>query len=273
MRSAEAVRRFWADGYVFPLPALSSAEAAETLGRLEAFSRRHGEASPRELVHRHLRFKPHLLVTWLDALVRRPTILDAVEALIGPDVLVWASAVFPKAPRDPSFVSWHQDSVTYGLEGDLLVTAWVALTDSGPDNAGMRVIPGSHRLGDLPHRDTDDPDNVLSRGETVAIDVDERRAVLVTLRAGEMSLHHLRTLHASPPNPSDRPRVGYAIRYMAPSMRPRGGPASALLVRGRDPHGHFELEPAPEADFSPAAAAAHARAMALREARVLGGAR
>ena len=101
----------------------------------------------------------------------------------------------------------------------------MALTDSGPDNAGMRVIPGSHRLGDLPHRTTDDPHNVLSRGETVALDVDERGAVLVTLRAGEMSLHHLRTLHASPPNPSDRPRVGYAIRYMAPSMRPRGGPA------------------------------------------------
>ncbi|MBI3455587.1 MAG: phytanoyl-CoA dioxygenase family protein [Candidatus Rokubacteria bacterium] len=104
----------------------------------------------------------------------------------------------------------------------------------------------------------------------MALEIDASKAVDVVLRAGEMSLHHLRTVHSSPPNRSDRRRLGYAIRYMAPVMQPAAGRASALLVRGRDRYGHFELEPRPVRDFDPAAVTAYDRAMRLRTAAVFG---
>lgn len=268
--TAADIERYSRDGYLFPVRVLAAEEAAACRRRFEAFEASQIGKSKPERHHRAFRFKPHLLMTWLDELIHRAEILDIVEDLIGPDIMVWASAFFPKDPHDPGYVSWHQDSTTYGLVGSDLVTAWIALTDSGVENACMRVVPGSHAQGDLPHRDTFDPDNVLSRGETVALEIDASKAVDVVLRAGEMSLHHLRTVHSSPPNRSDRRRIGYAIRYMTPVMQPAAARASALLVRGRDRYGHFELEPRPVRDFDPAAVTAYDRAVRLRTAAVFG---
>ncbi len=266
--SEAAVEHYGAHGYLFPLRVLSTDEAAGYRRRLEAFEVTLAGLPKDERHHRAYRFKPHLLLAWLDELIRHPRILEAVEDLIGPDILVWSSAFFVKDPHDQGFVSWHQDSTTYGLVGADLVTAWVALTDSTVGNACMRVVPGTHRLGDLPHRDTFATNNVLSRGETVELAIDEAQAVDVILRAGEMSLHHLRTVHGSPPNVSDDRRIGYAIRYLAPHMRPAAGRASAMLVRGRDGHGHFEPEPRPAQDLDPAAVAAYDHAMRLRTGAV-----
>jgi ectoine hydroxylase-related dioxygenase (phytanoyl-CoA dioxygenase family) len=214
-----------------------------------------------------LRFKPHLLFPRLDRLVTDPRLLDPVEDLIGGDILVWASAFFIKDAGDPGFVSWHQDSATYGLEGGDLVTAWLAVTPATTANAAMRFIPGSHRDGPRRHVDIADPTNMLSRGETIP-DANEEAAVDVVLAPGEMSLHHIDLIHASGPNRSDQPRIGYAIRYCAPSMRPIVGAASARLVRGRDRCGHFELEPAPRDEHDAVTRAAHARALDLRERSV-----
>jgi ectoine hydroxylase-related dioxygenase (phytanoyl-CoA dioxygenase family) len=266
--SAALVEQYRRDGFLSPVHALTPDQARHYRERFEAFEASQAGVPKEELHHRAFRFKPHLLHTWLDELIHLPNILDAVEDVIGPDILVWSSSFFVKDAHDPGFVSWHQDSTTYGLVGSDLVTAWLALTDSDPGNASMRVIPGSHHLGDLPHRDTFVANNVLSRGETVELDIDERQAVAVSLRAGEMSLHHLRVVHGSPANTSDRRRIGYAIRYMAPHMRPAAGRASALLVRGRDAHGHFEPEPRPQRDFDEAALAAYERAMQLRTSAV-----
>jgi non-heme Fe2+,alpha-ketoglutarate-dependent halogenase len=271
--SALAISRFQADGYLFPIRVLGPDDAAAARRRFEGFEaamgRRYG-GSKADLHHKAYRFKPHLLWRWLDELIRRPAILDAVEDLIGPDLLVWSSAFFVKDAGDPGFLAWHQDSATYGLEGADLITAWVALTDSTTENAAMRVVPGTHRLGALPHRETFAEHNRASRGETVELDVEETRAVTVILAAGEMSLHHLFTVHGSPPNAGPARRIGYAIRYMPPSMRPVAGRASALLVRGEDRCGHFEPEPSPAADADPAAVAAYERAMRLRSAAVFG---
>jgi hypothetical protein len=272
--SAAAVARFHAAGHLFPIRVLSADQAADCRRRFAAFEaemiRRHGYSTA-DLHHKAYRFKPHLLLAWLDALVRRPTLLDVVEDLIGPDILIWSSAFFVKDVDDPGYLAWHQDSATYGLEGADLVTAWVALTDSSAENAAMRVIPGTHRLGALPHRETFAEHNRASRGETVEWSVDERQAVTVTLAAGEMSLHHLFTIHGSPPNPGPRRRIGYAIRYMPPAMRPVAARGSALLVRGEDRYRHFEPEPPPAADWDGAAVAAYERAMRLRGAAVFGG--
>ena len=126
----------------------------------------------------------------------------------------------------------------------------------------MRVIPGSHTVDQLPHRDTYGPNNLLTRGQEVAVEVDESKAVDVVLAPGQFSLHHVRLVHGSEPNTSDEPRIGFAIRYLPTYVKQVSENAdSATLVRGVDEFRHFELEPAPQADFHPDAVAFHARVM------------
>jgi non-haem Fe2+, alpha-ketoglutarate-dependent halogenase len=138
-------------------------------------------------------------------------------------------------------------------------TAWVALSESDEGNGAMRVIPGSHKLDQVAHRDTFAAHNLLSRGQEIAVEVDERQAVALPLAPGEMSLHHVRLIHGSEPNPSGRRRIGYAIRYLPTHVRQVVGTRdSATLVRGVDRFGNFAPEQAPEADLSPAALAHHA---------------
>jgi ectoine hydroxylase-related dioxygenase (phytanoyl-CoA dioxygenase family) len=140
------------------------------------------------------------------------------------------------------------------------VTAWVALTPSTVDNGALQVIPGSHLVDQLPHRDTFDPRNLLSRGQEIAVDVDADRAVTLELQPGEMSLHHVRLVHGSAPNSSSGRRVGFAIRYLPTSVAQTNGQHdSATLVRGNDEHHHFEREPEATADFDPELVALHRR--------------
>ena len=180
-----------------------------------------------------LRQKSHLLFTWLNDLIRHERILDAVEDVIGPDILCWGTSFFIKEPRNPAFVSWHQDSTYWGLEPADIVTAWIALSDSTTENGAMRVIPRSHTMAQIPHRDTFRPDNLLSRGQEVMVDVDDAQAETLVLKAGEMSLHHVRLIHGSEPNPSDQRRIGFAIRYLPTYVRQMAGSHDwATLVRG-----------------------------------------
>jgi non-haem Fe2+, alpha-ketoglutarate-dependent halogenase len=255
--SADAVRQFNDQGYYAPIRAATGDEAARLRSRLEAF-----EASNSGLTG-GLRNKPHLLFTWLDELVRHPGVLDAVEQIIGPNILAWGSSFFIKEPRNPSFVSWHQDSTYWGLEPPDIVTAWVALSESTHENGAMRVIPGSHKLDQAPHRDTFSANNLLSRGQEIMVEVDESKAVELPLQPGEMSLHHVRLIHGSEPNPSAKRRIGFAIRYVPTYVRQAAGTRdSATLVRGVDEYGHFEPEQRPEFDMAPAAQARHADVMA-----------
>ena len=185
-----------------------------------------------------------------------PRILDAVEDLLGPDLLCWSSQFFAKDASDPSYVSWHQDATYWGLSAPDVVTAWLALTPSTPENGNMRVVPGTHRK-QMAHHDTFAAANLLSRGQEVAVAVDERQAVDITLRRAQMSLHHVLIVHGSEPNlgePADRLRHPlYAdIVYQTSGVR-----ESATLVRGTDRHGHFDLEPPPESEMHPAAVARH----------------
>jgi non-haem Fe2+, alpha-ketoglutarate-dependent halogenase len=248
-----ALRQYRDVGYYAPVPVLTRAEAGAVRRRLEAFEATGGG------MQGAVRHKPHLLFTWLSELIRHPRILDAVEGIIGPDILCWGTSFFIKEARNPSYVSWHQDSTYWGLEPPDIVTAWVAFTDSTAANGAMRVIPGSHKLDQVPHRDTFAAANLLSRGQEIMVDIDEHQAVMLQLAAGEMSLHHVRLIHGSDPNPSDDRRIGFAIRYIPTSVRQvAGNQDSATLVRGVDRFGHFEHERRPDADMSPAAMAHHA---------------
>jgi hypothetical protein len=248
-----AVRHYQEQGYCAPVPALSTAEAAAARAQLGAYEA--GAEGMKGL----LRHKSHLLFTWLNELIRHPGILDAVEDLIGPDILCWSSSFFIKNARDPGYVSWHQDSTYWGLEPPDIITAWVALSDSTLANGAMRVVPCTHQMDQVPHRDTFAADNLLSRGQEIMVDVDDRQAVALELKAGEMSLHHVRLIHGSDPNPSDTRRIGFAIRYIPTRVRQVAGSRDwATLVRGEDRFHHFEAEQRPDADMSAAAIAHHA---------------
>ena len=147
------VSKYNRSGYLAPIRVLSSAEAAAIRAKLEDFEAGAG------LLAGKLRQKSHLLFTWLNDLIRHERILDAVEDLIGQDILCWGTSFFIKEPHNHAFVSWHQDSTYWGLEPADIVTAWVALSDSTTENGAMRVVPGSHTVAQIPHRDTFRPEN------------------------------------------------------------------------------------------------------------------
>ncbi len=262
--SAAQTEAFDRLGYHFPLRAFPADEMAGYRARLEAFEAGHGGR-----LGGQLRNKPYLLFTWADAIVRHPAILDAVEDVLGPDLMVWSANFFTKEARDPSYVSWHQDSTYWGLSEPDVVTAWVAFSDSVPENGCMRVVPGTHLLEQLPHQDTFAENNLLTRGQEVQVQVDPSKAVDVVLGPGEFSLHHVRLVHGSEPNLSGRRRIGFAIRYVPPYVRQVAGPRdSAMLVRGEDRYGHFEPEPRPRTDFGAAEREVHAR-LTDQAARIL----
>ena len=257
------VDRFWRDGCMFPIRVMSEADAAEIRGRLEAFEKKTGGPLKGDLRH-----KSHLLFSWLGDLVRDERIVDAIEDLYGPDLLCWTTNFFIKEAQNPAFVSWHQDSTYWGLDKPDVVTAWIALTPSNSTNGAMGFIPGTHTRDQIPHRDTFAQNNLLTRGQEVAVEVNESEAVTIELRPGEMSLHHVRLVHGSPPNHSDDRRIGFAIRYIPTSVAQIAGEDSATLVRGIDLHHHFELEPRPVCDMDPQFVALH-REITERNARIL----
>jgi hypothetical protein len=253
----DAVARYRRDGFYFPIRVFSAAEAQAYRRRLEDVERAHGGRLGRELRH-----KGHLLFTWLDDLIRHPRILDAVEDVLGPNLLCWSSSFFIKEARDPAFVSWHQDSTYWGLSEPDVVTAWVAFSESSIESGAMRMVPGTHRE-QVAHRETFAPDNLLSRGQELLVEVDEAAAVDVVLHPGEMSLHHVRMFHGSPPNRSADRRIGYAIRYVPTHVRQLADVRdTATLVRGVDTYHHFDPEVAPESDLAPAARERYAAIMA-----------
>lgn len=252
--SGDEVARFNRDGYLAPVRVMSRADAAQCRQRLEAYEAALGQPIPAQY-----RQKAHLLFTWLADLVRRPELLDAVESVLGPNLLVWSSSFFIKEANDPAYVSWHQDSTYWGLSKPDVVTAWVAFSESSHENGCLRVVPGTHLLDQVEHVDSADPNNLLTRGQEIAVSVEETTAVELPLQPGEMSLHHIRVFHNSQQNRSTKRRIGFAIRYIPTDVAQTGDvKTTATLVRGVDKYGHFEAEPRPVRDMDAEALAFHA---------------
>lgn len=261
--SPEAIARYQRDGYYFPLDVLSESETHELRGKLEAYERANG--GPIQGDKRH---KAHLYLTWLNDLIRHPRIVDAVEDVLGPNLLCWSTSFFIKEASDAGFVSWHQDATYWGLSSPDVVTAWVAFTPANLLNGCMKFSPGTHRM-QLEHRDTFDKNNLLSRGQEIAVKVDESAGVDAILKPGQASLHHVLLAHGSEPNKSNDRRIGFAIRYIPTHVKQAVGiKDSATLVRGVDDHHHFDHEPRPAADCTPESLAAHA-AIVGRQVQVL----
>jgi non-haem Fe2+, alpha-ketoglutarate-dependent halogenase len=247
------VERYRQDGVLFPIRAFDEAEAGSLRGRLEALAQAEGGKLSPSTNH-----KPHILLPWLNELVRDARVLDAVEDVLGPNILCWGSGFFWKPAHDSAYISWHQDSTYWGLSHADIVTAWIAFTPSVPESGCMQVVPSTHKREQVAHKDTFAENNLLSRGQEIAVEVEEHEKVNVVLEPGEMSLHHVRIFHGSEPNRAGFPRIGYAVRYLPTYIRQtRGVVDSATLVRGADEHRHFEPEPRPRVDFDPECVAFH----------------
>jgi len=250
--SQAEVATYRSDGILFPIGVLSNEETAGARAAYENFCDQLG-ARPNAAQSRY----PHLFYRWAYDLATHPRVLDCVEQIIGPNILVHQASLFCKYPRDGAFVSWHQDGYYLDLSEPLLVSAWIALSDSNAANGCMRVVRRSHQSGRVEHSNSAISErNLLPSGLEIACEVDERDATDVVLRAGEMSLHHVNLVHGSKANESAEPRLGFAVRYVAPSVRQVVAKAPTVLARGRNEEGYFEsLESPPAYSFAEAIAA------------------
>ncbi|NNE52984.1 MAG: phytanoyl-CoA dioxygenase family protein [Sulfitobacter sp.] len=231
----EQVESYRRNGFLTGIAVFGRAEVAVIRDQIEALERDHAEVPGGQPLERYFRVNGHLVIPLLADLARTPAILDAVEGILGPDLLAWSVELFIKEAGSNKTVSWHQDLTYWGMgETDEEVTAWVALSDVSVQAGCMRFIPGSHLGRIVSHEDTFDAGNLLSRGQRIA-GVDEERAVHGPLSPGQMSLHHGRCFHASGPNGADDRRIGLAIRYVTPGVRDEApGRDYAMLVRGTD---------------------------------------
>lgn len=233
----EQVEKYERDGVVFPMRVLAAEEAARFRDELDAVAARCGPTPPKRLDGLHLFFD------WAYDLATNDAVLDAVEPVLGgEDILVDGTLVFYKRPQDAGYVSWHQDSANSDWHLTPTVSAWIALTPSHRANGCMRVVPGTHKQGQLAHAKSPDAANLLYYGEQVAV-ADESRALDVVLRPGEMSLHHSTIVHGSNANTSNEPRVGFIIRYVTHRVSARQRPL--LRARGRADCSHLQLAPPP----------------------------
>jgi non-haem Fe2+, alpha-ketoglutarate-dependent halogenase len=262
------IEQYRRDGFLSPLHVMPEHEAARLLAKLEDVERQEGGK-----LSNASNQKPYLLFPFLADVIRDARILDAVESLLGPNILCWAGGFFAKNPGDGKIISWHQDSTYWGLSEPEVGSVWLALTPSTVESGCMRVIPGTHTKDQLPHRDTFATNNLLSRGQEVAVEVNEAEAHDIVLRPGEMSLHHVRLVHGSAPNRSNHRRVGFVIRYIPTHIRQvAGSEDSATLVRGEDLFGNFAPEPRPATDRDPVCVAFHREMVRRTQAFLYAGA-
>ncbi len=239
----QIARTYAADGFVSGIDILTEAEARH---HRSAFER--AEA---ELGALHYKAKVHTILPSPRDLATHPRVLDLVEALIGPDILLYDVEYIVKEPHSRSHVSWHQDLTYWGLSDDAQVSIWLALSPATLESGCMRMIPGSHKSGRIDHVTTQDSSNVLLQGQTVE-GVAEERAVACPLRPGQASFHHGWTLHASMPNKSADRRIGLNAQYVAPHVhQTKHDQDSAILVRGEDRYRHFQADRLAESDSAP----------------------
>lgn len=246
------------DGYVSGVPLLSPQEAASHRKRLED--------AESVFSNMHYKSKIHTLLTSPLELATLPRVLDIVETMIGPDILLFNATYIIKEPHSPSHVSWHQDLTYWGLSDDDQVTLWLALSPATAESGCMRMIPGSHKLGRQEHTTGDDKTNVLLQAQTIA-GVEEDKATMCPLAPGEASFHHGWTMHASMPNISDDRRIGLNVQYLAPHVRQtKHDMDTAILVRGTDRYNHFGVDIPAVSDLDPAAIKRQAELEALYNA-------
>ena len=236
----EQIGSYNRDGFIAPVNIYSPEEAAALRQELEDL-----EASHPEAVTGRNRNNVHYVSTLFDKIAHNPNILDAVESLIGRNILVGGTTLFVKEPEQRGFISWHQDARYIGLEPENWVTAWLALSDVTTENGCMYMWPGSHLEGAREHLDTYDKENLLTRGQTVQ-NVPEAETTPIVLEAGQLSLHHPWVVHGSGRNSSKKRRIGFAIQsYIGTNVDSIYGKIFVQQARGSDSYGYHQHTPRP----------------------------
>ena len=252
-RLSEAERRaFHERGYCGPLRVMGAGEARRYRAELERFERQW----PSE---RHmLDLGASLLCPWIDEFTRLPGLLDPMEDLLGPNLLVWGVSLRLKEPDGKTFAGWHQDTAYCDIK-PIVVIAALALSECGADAGCLRVIPGSHRDALLPHREHFGTDSLLTREQQIEAPLDEEAAVSLPMAAGEAVLFNNAICHSSGPNQSDDRRIVFLIEFVPAHAWQHEPRESAMLVRGVDRFRHFDVDPRPAEEMSRAARAAWQR--------------
>ena len=257
MLSQQQIADYHRDGFSFPHQALNDAELTECregLARFEAWLGKpvnHGDW--------RWRSQAYAFLPWLDGLIRHPRILDAVEDLVGPDILVFTTTFFIKDANSPTFAAWHQDATYFGIEPYEHVTAWVALSDATEEAGCMEVVPSRGAPKQLRHAALGLQHSINGGGQEIVDEFGKEDTVMMTVPAGGFSLHHTLCTHRSAPNRADYRRVGIGISYIPAHCRITSDVRMLTpLVRGRNSGGHFDILPPPtEGEFHPSAIARH----------------
>jgi len=254
MLSNDQIARYHRDNVLTPLQGTSAERAHYYRGRLERYEAAHGGPP---LPASALR-KTHVLLPWAAELVREPRVLDAVEDVLGPDVLVFNSTFFIKEPGAPTITAWHQDATHFGLRPYEHVTAWLALSTASRESGCMQVVSGSSALGQLHHQPQAFEHSINAGGQAIVEDFNAEPVIAVELSPGQFSLHHTLVIHSSAPNRGTDRRIGIGVSYIPTRVFHVGSrPMGATLVRGEDRFGHFELEPDPRDGSAQQAERAH----------------
>jgi len=210
-------------GYVVPDFRLPQARMHTLQDALDGLIRDNPEVRPEQLISVHVCAPDghanaegiHGREVFLE-LARDPGIVDCVESVLGPDIVLWGCAMFCKPAGDGMAVPMHQDGHYWPIKPLATCTVWVAIEDSDRDNGCLQVVPGSHADRKVFGHQTKSGHIALSQQVEPGA-YDESGVVDVELKAGQMSMHDVYLLHGSNANESTRRRSGLALRYMPAS--------------------------------------------------------
>ena len=239
------LKKYNYEGFITKIPIISKDKALIHRNILENAENRIGSL--------HYKTKVHTILKSPWEIANNKKILDIVEKIIGPNILLHNVTYIIKEPQSLSHVSWHQDLTYWGFSSDDQVSVWLALSPSSKESGCMQMIPESHKWGIFEHKNTEDNNNVLSSGQTVE-NIDDKKSVYCDLLAGEASFHHGWILHKSNPNISDDRRIGLNIQYLATNVRQlKHNRDSAICVRGKDEYKNFSSDKPANNDLDPIA--------------------
>ena len=261
--SADKVAQWKYDGFLSPFPLLDDREleaCRQGVERYEAWLGSPINAHP-DMKWRSMH---HLLLPWAARLARDARILDRVEDLLGPDILIFTSTFFIKEPHSPTIAAWHQDSTYYGLEPKEALTVWIALTEASAAAGCMDALSFQGRPRQLSHVSRVVKDSVNRAGQVITEPLGNGAPVAMPLEPGWFSMHHGLCPHRSGPNASSHRRIGLALHYIPTFARPAGTiRQAASLVRGTDRYGHFEPAAWPKDELGESELKVHERAVSL----------
>ena len=222
-------------GYLAPIDILSLEKIKEIRKEIENIEKKWPDE-----INGLNRNNIHYYSPIFDKLVHNSKILDVIENLIGPNILVAGSVLFLKEPENKGFISWHQDGIYQGWEPYNSITTWLAITEVNEENGCLRMWPGSHKDNLKEHKDTFDKDNLLTRGQTIE-NVPLKDTIPVILKPGQLSIHHPMIVHSSGPNLSNKRRIGFAIQsYIGTNVKQIIGKTFVQQARGKDDFKYHE---------------------------------